>query len=68
MTNKLIILDRDGVINHDSDHYIKSALEWLPIDGSAEAIAQLNDAGYKIGVATNQSALSRGLLRSGYLK
>ena len=58
--NKLIILDRDGVINHDSDHYIKSPEEWLPIDGSLEAIALLNKAGYKIGVATNQSGIARG--------
>ena len=58
---KLIILDRDGVINHDSDHYIKSPEEWLPIEGSAEAIAQLIQSGYSIGVATNQSGLSRGL-------
>ena len=58
---KLIILDRDGVINHDSDDYIKSPEEWLPIQGSAEAIAKLNQAGYKVGVATNQSGLSRGM-------
>ena len=62
MTNsKLIILDRDGVINHDSDDYIKSPEEWLPIEGSAEAIAQLIQSGYKICVATNQSGLSRGM-------
>ncbi len=58
---KLIILDRDGVINHDSDDYIKSPDEWLPIDGSLEAIAKLNKAGYTIAVATNQSGIARGL-------
>jgi len=58
--NKLIILDRDGVINHDSDDYIKSPDEWFPIDGSAKAIALLNQAGYTVGVATNQSGLGRG--------
>lgn len=58
---KLIILDRDGVINQDSDLYIKSAAEWRPIPGSADAIARLNHAGYRVVVATNQSGISRGL-------
>ena len=57
--NKWIILDRDGVINHDSDAYIKSPEEWLPIDGSIEAIARLNQAGYEVLVITNQSGLAR---------
>ena len=57
---KLIILDRDGVINQDSDAYIKSPEEWLPIPRSLEAIAKLNRAGYTVAVATNQSGLSRG--------
>lgn len=57
---KLVILDRDGVINEDSDHYIRSADEWLPIPGSIEAIAHLSRAGYKVTVATNQSGLARG--------
>lgn len=56
----LIILDRDGVINHDSDDYIKSVEEWQPIPGSIEAIARLSQAGYPIGIATNQSGLARG--------
>jgi D-glycero-D-manno-heptose 1,7-bisphosphate phosphatase len=58
---KLIILDRDGVINQDSDAYIKSADEWLPIPGSIDAIARLSVAGYSVVVATNQSGLARGL-------
>lgn len=58
---KLIILDRDGVINHDSDEFIKSPDEWHPIAGSLEAIARLNRAGYRVVVATNQSGLGRGL-------
>lgn len=58
---KLIILDRDGVINQDSDDYIKSADEWIPIPGSLSAIARLNQAGYHVAVATNQSGLGRGL-------
>lgn len=58
---KLIILDRDGVINHDSDDYIKSPQEWQPIDGSLEAIARLNHAGYRVVVATNQSGIARKL-------
>lgn len=57
---KLIVLDRDGVINHDSDDYIKSQEEWLPIDGSLEAIARLNHGGYTVVIASNQSGLSRG--------
>ena len=58
---KLVILDRDGTINHDSDHYIKSLDEWRPIKGSLEAIARLTQAGYRIAVATNQSGIARGL-------
>ena len=58
---KIIILDRDGVINEDSDEYIKSVEEWQPIAGSLEAIARLNHAGYRVVVATNQSGLARGL-------
>ena len=57
---KLIILDRDGVINHDSDQFIKSPEEWQPIDGSLDAIAFLTQAGYTIAVATNQSGIARG--------
>ncbi|MDB5822018.1 MAG: histidinol phosphatase protein [Herminiimonas sp.] len=58
---KLVILDRDGVINQDSDHFIKSPDEWIPIEGSLEAIARLNRAGYSVVIATNQSGLARGL-------
>lgn len=57
---KLVILDRDGVINEDSDQYIRSAEQWLPIPGSIEAIARLSSAGYNVVVATNQSGLARG--------
>lgn len=57
---KLIIIDRDGVINEDSDDYIRSPDEWLPIPGSLEAISRLNRAGYIVAVATNQSGLARG--------
>lgn len=58
---KLIILDRDGVINQDSDAFIKTPDEWQPIKGSLEAIARLNQAGYQVVVATNQSGVGRGL-------
>jgi D-glycero-D-manno-heptose 1,7-bisphosphate phosphatase len=58
---KLVILDRDGTINHDSDAYIKSPAEFRPIAGSLEAIARLTQAGYRIVVATNQSGIARGL-------
>jgi D-glycero-D-manno-heptose 1,7-bisphosphate phosphatase len=59
---KLIILDRDGVINYDREQFIKSPDEWRPIPGSLEAIARLNHAGFRIVVATNQSGLGRRLL------
>ncbi|AZZ89664.1 D-glycero-beta-D-manno-heptose 1,7-bisphosphate 7-phosphatase [Hahella sp. KA22] len=58
--NTLLILDRDGVINEDSDDYIKSEQEWRPIPGSIEAIAALSAAGFTVAVATNQSGLGRG--------
>ncbi len=59
---RLIILDRDGVINHDRPDYVKTPEEWIPIDGSIEAIAQLYHAGWRIVIASNQSAIGRGLL------
>ena len=58
---KLIILDRDGVVNFDSDQFIKTPEEWKPIPGSLEAIARLNQAGYRVVLATNQSGIGRGL-------
>lgn len=58
---KLIILDRDGVINYDSAVFIKSPAEWKPIPGSLEAIVRLNQAGYRVVIATNQSGIARGL-------
>ena len=57
---KTIVLDRDGVINHESSDYIKSAEEWVPIDGSIEAIAELHQSGYGVVIASNQSGLARG--------
>jgi len=59
---KLIILDRDGVINHDSDAFIKTPEEWIAIPGSLEAIARLTQCGYRVVVASNQSGIARGLL------
>ena len=58
---KLIILDRDGVINQDSAAFIKSPAEWVPIPGSLEAIARLNQAGYRVVIASNQSGIAREL-------
>jgi D-glycero-D-manno-heptose 1,7-bisphosphate phosphatase len=58
---KLVILDRDGVINQDSANFIKNPNEWIPIPGSLEAIALLNQSGYRVAIATNQSGVSRGL-------
>jgi D-glycero-D-manno-heptose 1,7-bisphosphate phosphatase len=57
---KIIVLDRDGVINQDSPEYVKSPNEWHPIPGSLEAIVKLNTAGFKVVVATNQSGIARG--------
>ena len=59
--DKWLILDRDGVINEDSDAFIKSPVEWQPIPGSLEAIAKLNQAAYRIVVISNQSGIARGL-------
>jgi D-glycero-D-manno-heptose 1,7-bisphosphate phosphatase len=58
---KVVVLDRDGVINVDSDAFIKSPDEWVALPGSLEAIARLNQAGYRVAVATNQSGIGRGL-------
>ena len=57
---KLIILDRDGVINQDSDNFIKTPEEWIPIPYSLEAIASLKHSGWTVAIATNQSGISRG--------
>jgi D-glycero-D-manno-heptose 1,7-bisphosphate phosphatase len=59
---KLVILDRDGTINEDSDEFVKSPEEWRPLKGSLEAIARLTQADYRVVVATNQSGIARGLL------
>lgn len=58
---KWLILDRDGVINHDSDQFIKSPDEWQAIEGSLEAIASCNQAGYQLVIISNQSGIARGL-------
>ena len=58
---KLIILDRDGTINSDSDDFVKTPDEWLPLPGALEAIARLNHAGWRVVLASNQSGLGRGL-------
>jgi len=59
--NRLVILDRDGVINQDSDQFIKTPEEWVAIPGSLEGIALLNQSGFRVVVATNQSGIGRGL-------
>lgn len=61
MAKRLIVLDRDGVINRDSDAFIKSPDEWTPLEGSLEALNLLASNGYIVAVATNQSGLGRGL-------
>jgi D-glycero-D-manno-heptose 1,7-bisphosphate phosphatase len=64
---KLVILDRDGVINKDSSSFIKTPDEWQPIKGSLEAIARLSQAGYEVVIITNQSGVGRGLLSADML-
>jgi D-glycero-D-manno-heptose 1,7-bisphosphate phosphatase len=61
MHTPLVILDRDGTINHDSDDYIKSPEEWVALPGAIDAIAKLNHAGWRVVIASNQSGLGRGL-------
>ena len=68
LKNRYILLDRDGVINHDSDVFIKSPDEWQPIEGSLEAIALLNAHGYQVIVVTNQSGVARGLFDEAMLE
>jgi D-glycero-D-manno-heptose 1,7-bisphosphate phosphatase len=58
---RLVVVDRDGVINEDSDDFIKSVAEWRPIAGSLEALAALHEAGWRVAVVTNQSGIGRGL-------
>lgn len=65
---RYVLLDRDGVINHDSDTFIKSPDEWIPIEGSLEAIALLNAHGYQVIVATNQSGVARGFFDEAMLE
>lgn len=60
LKEKLVVLDRDGVINYDSAHYIRTPDEWYPIPGSLEAIVRLKKAGFRVAVATNQSGIGRG--------
>ena len=62
MTSKLFLLDRDGVINYDSKHYVRKESDWEPIPGSLDAIAKLKKAGYKVIVVTNLSGIGRGYL------
>lgn len=62
MVDRVVILDRDGVINEDSDEYIKTIDEWVPLPGSVDAIARLSHGGYRVAVATNQSGLARGFV------
>lgn len=61
LKKKLVVLDRDGVINHESPDFVKSADEWIPLDGSIDAIAALTRGGFRVAVASNQSGLARGL-------
>ncbi len=67
-TRKLIVLDRDGVINEDSDAFIKTLDEWIPLPGSIDAIARLSRAGWQVCIATNQSGIARGLFDSATLE
>ena len=66
-TSKLIVLDRDGVINHDSENYIKTPEEWRPLNGSLDAIAALTAGGFRVVVVSNQSGIGRGLFSEAVL-
>lgn len=68
MATRLVILDRDGVINQDSSEYVKTPEEWRPVPGSLEAIADLCRAGFAVVVATNQSGVGRGLFSAATLE
>ena len=63
MSKRLVILDRDGVINYDSPNFIKKPMEWRPIPGSIEAIAKLKSKGLMVAIATNQSGVGRGIVK-----
>jgi D-glycero-D-manno-heptose 1,7-bisphosphate phosphatase len=65
---RLVLVDRDGVINRDSDEYIKSVAEWQPLPGSLEALRDLTAAGFRIVVITNQSGIGRGLFNEATLE
>lgn len=67
MSERVILVDRDGVVNEDSDSYIRSEDDWVPIRGSIEAITKLNNAGYRVAIVSNQSGLARGLFDHGAL-
>ena len=67
MSRQLVILDRDGVINLESDEFVKTPAEWIPIDGSIAAIAKLSQAGFTVAVATNQSGIGRKLIEESAL-
>ena len=67
MSQRLVILDRDGVINEERNDFIRTADQWLPLPGSLEAIARLRRAGFSVAVATNQSGVGRGLMSLGAL-
>jgi D-glycero-D-manno-heptose 1,7-bisphosphate phosphatase len=64
----LVLVDRDGVVNRDSDEYVKSVAEWQPLPGSLEAIARLTQAGFRVVVVTNQSGVGRGLFSEATLQ
>lgn len=68
MATRLVVLDRDGVINHESKNFVKSADEWLPIAGSIQAIARLCSGGFTVAVATNQSGIGRGIIQPSALE
>jgi len=58
---RLIVLDRDGTLNENPEDFLRSPEDWTPIPGALEAVARLNQGGWRVVVATNQSGLGRGL-------
>lgn len=61
-STRLVLIDRDGVVNEDREDFVRSTSDWVPIEGSLGAISRLNRAGFLVALATNQSGVARGLI------
>ncbi len=59
---RLVMLDRDGVLNRDRPDSVKNPGELELLDGAAAAVARLNRAGVKVALVSNQSVVGRGII------